>query len=502
MVAWIDCFLYNGEQIVELRLEYLYNSVNKFYIIEGRYTHQGKFKEELFFEKYKDIFKPYMDKIVYLIFEEYNKDSYKLENNHRDFAVDEICKNEVSPYIVSVCDVDEIPPCEIRLDLDKLYSQCDNGTILMNQKMYYYNFHWQASDWMYAYFISDIFLKKVKSFQVCRSNTSKAVGVIHGGWHFSYFMSLNEMKRKMESFCHNELNRDEIKNIDNIYTSIKEGILFFRKNEKLERCDTTTFPELFQKYIKKYSDLQEYYPKLTKKKVAICYYGMTRSTRHVYKSHVENLFSILKSNGIDFDTYIHTWKVKQGNRIWQTVTSIPIDYEEYKLLNPTSYVLDDQDIFTESINFPDYFYKDIYDTVGHCSDGEWLPGLVLNHLCALESQKRVTNMCIDSGNKYDAIIYIRPDVRIQTPFSVDWFNHIKTDSIVIPDSDHWEGLNDRFAIVSQDSCRKYGQRIDEIKEFRKTNGRIVSEKYVKYIITKHFKTFIQIPFKMEIVRPS
>jgi len=53
MIRWIDSFMYNGEKVVELRLEYLYPYVDKFYIYEGRYTHQGKRKEELFLKKIK-----------------------------------------------------------------------------------------------------------------------------------------------------------------------------------------------------------------------------------------------------------------------------------------------------------------------------------------------------------------------------------------------------------------------------------------------------------------
>ena len=160
--------------------------------------------------------------------------------------------------------------------------------------------------------------------------------------------------------------------------------------------------------------------------IAICSHGMTRSTRYVYESHINNLFTILRSNGIKFDTYMHTWKAKE-NKIWNTISPIPIDYNEYKLLNPTEYIIENQDEFIDSINFSEYFYRNIYDTIGHCTNGEWLPELIMNHLCALESQKRVTKMCLGSGKTYDAVLYIRPDVRIITPFSIQWLKSVATD---------------------------------------------------------------------------
>ena len=236
------------------------------------------------------------------------------------------------------------------------------------------------------------------------------------------------------------------------------------------------------------------------KNVAICYWGMTRSTRFVYQSHHKNLFDVLKNNGIDIDVFIHSWETSQ-NIIWGVPFDIPIDYEEYKLLNPTKYRRDVQDDFLKSITFSDYFYEDLYKIYGGDTDYEWRPELIRNHLCALESQKRVTNMCLESEKKYDIVIYIRPDLEIYTPFSADWLNSIDSDNIGLTNDRHFDGYNDKFAIVSYDKCKYYGCRIDEIIEFRKNNGRIVSEKYTKYIISKYFKNVHFFVFTMMIVRP-
>ena len=73
--------------------------------------------------------------------------------------------------------------------------------------------------------------------------------------------------------------------------------------------------------------------------------------------------------------------------------------------------------------------------------------------------------------------------------------------ISIPNYEHFEGLNDKFAIICYNECYKYGKRIDEIIDFRKNNGRIVSEKFVKFIIEKYFRTVKLIDFNFEIIRP-
>jgi len=235
-------------------------------------------------------------------------------------------------------------------------------------------------------------------------------------------------------------------------------------------------------------------------KVSICYWGMTRSTKIVYNSHIDNLFDVFKNNDIEYDIFLHTWETPDVYHIvGPSMTNCLIDYEEYKLLNPTIYKIDKQCEFLDTINFENYFNKVLFEQYGD-SQYEWIPGLIRNHLCALESQKRVYNMVLESNNQYDYILYIRPDVVIVTPFDVNWL--YSDFDITLPSYDHFEGLNDRFAIVPFDKAMKYSTRIDEIIEFRKKRGRIVSEKFVKYIVDNYYPNIQFIDFIMRIVRPT
>jgi UDP-galactopyranose mutase len=196
---------------------------------------------------------------------------------------------------------------------------------------------------------------------------------------------------------------------------------------------------------------------------------------------------------------MHTWKTDE-NLIWENKCEIPIDYEEYKLLNPNYYEIENQDDFLNTLNFSDYFNEELYKKYGGDSYHEWRPKLIRNHLCALESQKRVTNMVLNNNKKYDYIIYVRPDVTIETKFDMKFLS-LNEKTIAISNKDHCEGYNDKFAIVNYNECEKYGKRIDEIIEFRKNNGRIVSEKYVKFIVNKYFENINFIDFYFELVRP-
>jgi hypothetical protein len=240
----------------------------------------------------------------------------------------------------------------------------------------------------------------------------------------------------------------------------------------------------------------------TTKKIAICYFGMTRSTKYIYQSHKENLYQILQKNNIEYDTYMHTWETS-CNMIWNNPIDIPIDYDEYKLLDIDYYTIENQNDYLQKIDFNDYCNIELYEMYGD-SEHEWIPQLIKNHLCALESQKRVYNMVRNSKKEYDYILFIRPDVLITNEFDIKWLSYFQEDNtdILILDYDHYDGLNDKFSILPYHSALEYATRIDEIIEFRKNHGRIVSEKYVKYIIDKYYPKIKFINFIMKIIRPD
>lgn len=230
-------------------------------------------------------------------------------------------------------------------------------------------------------------------------------------------------------------------------------------------------------------------------RVAIVYWGTTRSTKKVYRSHEENVFRVLKNNNISYKVFMHSWKTNNNKAyVWNDLVDQEIDYNEYKLLNPEEYIIDNQDIFLDNDILPNFsrFYRP--------KEYEWLPQLIKNHLCALESQKRVTDMVLNSNEKFDFVIYLRPDVEFLSPFPLVSLN-MKINEIAIPDEYNFDGYNDRCAIVPFPMCSYYGKRIDEIITFRNKHGRIVSEKFAKHIIDKYFSQVHHVKFNMNIIRP-
>jgi hypothetical protein len=225
-------------------------------------------------------------------------------------------------------------------------------------------------------------------------------------------------------------------------------------------------------------------------RVAICYWGLTRSTRHVADSHHAHIFAPLSAAGIEFDVFLHTWEAKD-HYIWWVKTHSSPDYTEHELLHPVSFRRDSQDEFLDGIDFSQYYYSE---------ECEWNPLLLRNHICSLESQRRVTEMCIESNRKYSHVMYVRPDARIYSDLPVSQILELSGNEILLPDENHYEGYNDRFAAMTYDACLSYGTRINGLAEFRERVGYIVSEKYVKYVVDKHYIPLF-CEFKFRLVRP-
>ena len=260
-MKWIDTTMFNGEPIIKLRLEYLFNAVDTFYICEQRFTHQGAKKDELFIEKYKSWFEPYLTKIRFLIDEKnYNGvNSWVIENAQRNYSVPYILdEHKGEEYIVSVCDSDEIPNIDAVKQNTELHKKTSNGAVIMEQPLYYYNLNWFVSTWKRAFFLNNLSLNEFKSLQHFRDYKGPIIDVFPCGWHMSYFMSTNEIRRKIESFAHTEVNKDEYKDLNNIRESIAQGRdVFKRYNVNISRNTNFDFPDVVLRFHEEIMKLQQ-----------------------------------------------------------------------------------------------------------------------------------------------------------------------------------------------------------------------------------------------------
>jgi hypothetical protein len=219
----------------------------------------------------------------------------------------------------------------------------------------------------------------------------------------------------------------------------------------------------------------------------------------VYKNHIECVLNPLTEIGIEYEIFVHTWEIEGPQFIWETPVPSPTDHDAWELIRADHFRKDVQAEFIDRIDMAKYFDEKMWEQYGDDERYEWRPGLIRNYMCSLESQKRVTSM-VDGS--FQCVMYIRPDVKFADPIDCSEILILEEGQIIIPDFDQCEGLNDRFSIMPLQVARTYGNRIDSLVEFRKTNGRIVSEKYTKYFVVKNEIKPIFSDIKFDIVRPT
>ena len=68
----------------------------------------------------------------------------------------------------------------------------------------------------------------------------------NGGWHFSFLMYPEEIKKKIKSFAHEEFNKDQFLDVAKITKSIAEGKDLFNREQKYSKID---LDKSFPKYV-------------------------------------------------------------------------------------------------------------------------------------------------------------------------------------------------------------------------------------------------------------
>lgn len=69
-------------------------------------------------------------------------------------------------------------------------------------------------------------------------------------------------------------------------------------------------------------------------KVALLFFGLTRSLKYTISSINSNILDVFKKNNIDYDIYLYTYKLKTyiNRRAGEKTNNY--DNDEYKLLSP------------------------------------------------------------------------------------------------------------------------------------------------------------------------
>lgn len=266
-----DCFtFYNEFELLELRLELLYNYVDFFVIVESNKTFQNKDKPFYLDDKI-DLFEKYLPKIrrVKVVDEiEYNGDGdWSIEFYQRNCIARGLYDAEADDMIM-VSDIDEIPTpsvinnvltkkvtilkcngksflellkcAPLRLLINNVHVRdiLDDMPVVFRQKMSYYFVNYKCNQiW------NGTIVVKFKNFttpQKLRRRRWTLPVVENAGWHFSYLGGVKRIRKKLSAIVRERLDVTNYDLIDDDYITkcLNEGKdLYGREDHKYELID-------------------------------------------------------------------------------------------------------------------------------------------------------------------------------------------------------------------------------------------------------------------------
>ncbi len=274
-----DCFpFFNELDILEIRLNELYDVVDKFVLIEADRTHQNKPKPFVF-EENKERFAKFSDKIIHIKVTKYPLfiplinpfSAWKIERYQRDYIKKALvdCQPE---DIILISDLDEIPNSIVLKQLiykgiSKIYGlKMDMFIYFLNNKLIFdggsnmdkeeaKNGIWHSTA-VLPYKLLKKSPSKIRRIIMRTKRRGEVYEIVpNAGWHFTYIGGVKKIVEKLEAFAHAEYNLQQYKDENHILELIKSGKDIFGRNLEFEIIEDKEFlpnylksPESIDKY--------------------------------------------------------------------------------------------------------------------------------------------------------------------------------------------------------------------------------------------------------------
>jgi len=250
-----DCFTFFNElDLLEVRLQELYDVVDYFVIAEANMSHSGNPKEYYLLDNW-DRFKLWHDKMRRIAVDDFpvTNNSWVREKFQRDALARGL--HDMAPEdIVIVSDLDEIP----RGAVIELIKEDENNyeRYILECPLYRYRFNYMK--WHEVIVNHTIIVTRGRAFTnpekerdfthdwLPKPPNADYTLVDHGGWHFSYLGDDENAKHKLRNFAHTEQNVPEIVDVFDINRMIRN------------KCgpNEARYPEKFE-----YVQMDDYFPK-------------------------------------------------------------------------------------------------------------------------------------------------------------------------------------------------------------------------------------------------
>jgi len=229
-------------------------------------------------------------------------------------------------------------------------------------------------------------------------------------------------------------------------------------------------------------------------KIALLFFGITRSLKYTIKSIRENILDVFDNNQIEYDIFMHTYSLTsyKNNRTKEDIQNY--DNNEHLLLEPKYLQIDDQNLVSKEINLQQYrSMKDPWNTQYNSVD---------NFILGQYSKRKLVDMVDKTGVVYDYCIFIRPDCCYNSEIKLDFLSHVNDNTICVPNF-HLYGpykFNDRFCITNMKTYKLYGCIFDKLLEISKTHPLHSETIMGKLMIDVYRLNIKRIPFIFSRVR--
>jgi beta-1,4-mannosyl-glycoprotein beta-1,4-N-acetylglucosaminyltransferase len=273
-MKFIDSFIfYNELDLLNYRFEITNEYIDYFILVESTHSFAGN-EKPLYYKENKKMFEKFHDKIIHIVIDDMpykkginyydNNVAWKNEEHQRNCIKRGIEKINIDDNdIIITSDIDEIINPEILLKAKNNNLKYNkSGLNRLALDMYYYNLNTCVSkqSWHGLKLLNYNTYKNLNlSFEEMRTyEWRNHVNIIpYGGWHLSYFGSVDFIINKIKNFSHQEFNNDTFLNNERINKNIRENINIIDNSTKIEYIPikmNTFLPPKYDIYLKKYFD--------------------------------------------------------------------------------------------------------------------------------------------------------------------------------------------------------------------------------------------------------
>jgi hypothetical protein len=235
MTKIYDCFtFYNELDLLELRLEELYDHVDHFVLVEANTTFTS-IPKPFYFEENKDRYAKYLDKIIHVKVEDMPGDpdawvNDRFQRNSINRGLESADDNDV----IVVSDLDELVRPET---VQQLRTDVENQIWGLRMPLFYFKFNHMLASTESRYMVWGMACRKkllvpadtfrFQRFQLAALPYNYNHGGIrmmeHAGWQFSYLGNNDFAKNKIKSFAHQETNTDSVLEKIDVEASVQNG---------------------------------------------------------------------------------------------------------------------------------------------------------------------------------------------------------------------------------------------------------------------------------------